>query len=190
MKIPTIKVWGMMAWTGVGTLLALGVATGLQYNALAADKGNAGSLSSRDYKFVCEAAEGGRMEVSLGQLAQQQGNVQSIRDFGQKMVTDHQKANQDLMQILNQKGVTLPDTMEKDTKRVNHYQSLAGNKFDSEYIKDMVSDHKDTLKLLQTEADKGEDPDVRNWAVKTLPTVQEHLSMAESTEAAVKAMKP
>ena len=175
---------------GVGTMIALGVASELQFQALAADKGNAGSLSARDYKFVCDVAEGGKMEVSLGQLAQQQGSVQPIRDFGQKMVTDHQKANQDLMQILSQKGVTLPDTMDKDTKKVNHYQGLAGNKFDSEYIKDMVSDHKDTLKLLQTEADKGEDPDVKNWATKTLPTVQEHLSLAESTEAAVKAMKP
>ncbi len=171
-------------------MITLGVVSGLQFKALAAEKGNAGSLSSRDYKFVCDAAEGGRMEVSLGQLAQQQGGAQSIRDFGQRMVTDHQKADQDLMQLLGQKGATLPDTMEKDAKRINHYQGLAGTKFDSDYIKDMVSDHKEDVKAFQTEADKGEDPDVRSWAAKTLPTVQEHPSLAQSTEAAIKAMKP
>jgi putative membrane protein len=179
-----------MASAGIAGLIVLGVVSGFQLKVLSAEKGTAGSLSSRDYKFVCDAAEGGTLEVSLGQLATQQAGAQSVRDFGQRMVTDHQKADQELMQIIGQKGATLPDTSEKDSKTLEHYRKLAGTTFDSDYIKMMVSDHKKDVKVFQTEADKGEDPDVRGWAAKTFPTLQEHLSLAESTEASVNAMKP
>ncbi len=178
----------IIASASAATLLSLGVLAAIQLHA--AEKGNKGSLSSRDYKFVCDAAQGGTMEVSLGQLAAQQGNSQSVRDFGQRMATDHQKADQELMQLIGQKGVTLPDTTEKDAKKVNHYKGMTGSSFDSSYMKDMVSDHKDDVKAFQTEVDKGDDPDIKSWAAKTLPTLQEHLTMAESVEATVNAAKP
>src|SRR5467141_3454686 len=69
---------------------------------------NRGQLSAKDYRFVREAARGGMEEVQKGQLAQQKGANQSIKDFGQRMVTEHSKANDELKQIVSQKGATLP----------------------------------------------------------------------------------
>ncbi len=119
MKITKRKLMGAVAVTALGGLIAF-----------AADKGNPGTLSSRDYKFVCDAAQGGMMEVSMGQLAQQQGSSQAVRDFGQRMTTDHQKADQELMDLIGHKGTSLPDTTADDAKALNHYRSLSGTTFD------------------------------------------------------------
>src|SRR3954465_12663368 len=89
------------------TMAALICAGGL-LSAQAADE-HRGQLSARDYKFVSDAAQGGNMEVTLGQLAVQKASEQSVREFGQRMVTDHTKANNELKQLISQKGATQPD---------------------------------------------------------------------------------
>ncbi len=152
----------------------------------AEDKDNRGQFTSADYKFVCAASEGGTMEVTLGQLAAEKGADQSVRDFGQHMVQDHQRLNQELTQLATQKGATLPESStKKDEKMTEHLKSLAGADFDKAYIKDMVRDHKKDIKEFQRVAEKADDADLKAWASKTLPTLQEHLRMAESADATV-----
>jgi len=156
----------------------------------AEDSTNRGQLSSRDYKFATEALKGGTQEVSLGQLAIQKASDPSVRDFGQRMVTDHQKANQALAQLLTQKGAVLPDTMAKKTEKMaEKLQGEAGTDFDKTYIKRMVKDHKEDVEDFQKEIEKGDDPDLKSWVTQTLPTVQEHLQVAESLEKGVTSQK-
>jgi len=155
---------------------------GLQ-QAWADDPGTAGQLSSRDYKFATAAVEGGRMEVSLGLMAVQKAYSSAVRDFGQLMVDDHQRAGAELAKILTQKGATVPDmNSKKDDKLTTHLQGLTGTAFDTAYIKAMVRDHKKDLKEFQTAADKSDDADLRAWAAKTAPMVQEHLRRAQAIE--------
>ena len=63
---------------------------------------------------------------------------------------------------------------------------LSGADFESQYMRDMVSDHKEDVKKFQNEADKGKDADLKKFASQTLPTLKEHLQLAESTADAVK----
>jgi putative membrane protein len=150
-----------------------------------------GQLSERDYKFVKEALKGGAMEVSLGQLAAQQGTNQSVRAFGERMVQDHQKANQELSQLASQKGATIPDTMDKKADEMAaKLRELSGTEFDKAYIKYMISDHKADIKEFQNEAAKADDADLKNWAAQTLPTLQEHLRMAENAKTEIDSGKP
>ena len=66
------------------------------------------ALSSDDRKFIMEAAHGGMMEVKLGQLAVDKATNADVKQFGQRMVDDHSKANSELMELASQKGITLP----------------------------------------------------------------------------------
>ena len=169
--------------------LALCCFAGLQ-NARADDTANRGQLTARDYKFVTEAVEGGNMEVTLGQLASTKAADQSVRDFGQRMVQDHQKANQELTQLASQKGATVPEaSAKKEDKLEEHLQGLSEAEFDKAYIKHMVGDHKKVIKEFQKAADKSDDADLKNWAAKTLPTLQEHLRLAENVEATISSAK-
>jgi putative membrane protein len=142
--------------------------------AMAADK-------SPDESFYKDAAEGGLAEVQLGQMAQDKGQSTAVKDFGRMMVQDHTAANEKLKSVAVGRGVELPASpgvsqMATKTK----LQVLTGDSFDKSYIKSMVEDHKDTIKLFQKEAQSGQDPNARAFAQATLPTLQTHLKKIQS----------
>jgi putative membrane protein len=68
-------------------------------------------------------------------------------------------------------------------------QKLSGAQFDRAYMDDMVADHKQDVAEFKKEASSGKDNEVKSFATKTLPTLEDHLKMAESTDAAVKGSK-
>ena len=125
--------------------------------------------------------------MKLGQLAADKAQNSEVKKFGQRMVTDHSKANDKLMQIAKQKNITLPSGMDSSSLRVfDKLSKLSGAKFDREYMKTMVSDHKKDVKEFEKEAKKAKDADLKNFAESTLPTLEEHLNLAKSAEAAAK----
>ena len=162
----------------VGMLLSLGVAA-------AADEGEA-KTSDPDKHFLMEAAQGGLAEVHLGQLAAQRATSAEVKQFGQRMVDDHGKANKELMQLADSEGVTLPKEMDSKAKETaDRLSKLSGAEFDRAYMKEMVEDHTKDVSAFQRQAEQGKDQDVKGWAAKTLPTLQEHLQMAKTTAAKV-----
>jgi putative membrane protein len=141
------------------------------------------TLSPADKNFVAKAAEGGMMEVQAGQIAAQQGEDQKVKDFGQKMVTDHTANNAKLSALAQTKGITLPAALDaKDQAMLTKMQGMSGEKFDKAYLKAQVNGHQKMLKLMQAEEKTGTDPDLKSFATATAPTVQEHLDMAKQTK--------
>jgi putative membrane protein len=146
-----------------------------------------GTLSSDDADFVQKAAKGGLAEVELGRLAQQKGASDVVKQFGQRMEQDHSKANQELQQLAFSKGVTLPQSLdEKDAAERDRLSKLSGREFDAAYMLDMVKDHMEDVSEFQREANKGQDLDVKAFASKMLPILQDHLRMAEQDEKIVR----
>jgi putative membrane protein len=138
-------------------------------------------LSSADQKFAMEAAMGGMMEVELGRVAAQQGMSDAVKQFGQRMVDDHSKANSELMQLASSKGITLPTELDAQHRaELTKMSQLSGAAFDSKYAKEMVKDHEKDVSLFQKQSMRGADADLKSFAASTLPTLQEHLSMARS----------
>jgi putative membrane protein len=149
---------------------------------------NRGQLSSSDYKFVVEATEGGQTEVALGQLAGTRASNPAVKQFGERMVQDHTKANQQLTALLTQKGATLPDqTTPPGQKEIDRLQKLTGPDFDKAYMAHMVKDHKKDVKEFQSKADDAKDPDLKSFAASTLPTLEDHLKMAQDIDTTIKA---
>jgi putative membrane protein len=134
------------------------------------------AVSSDDAKFATAAANGGMAEVALGKLAAQKSTNADIKDFANMMVTDHGKANDELMAIAKTKNITLPATVDADhQKKMDDLSKLSGKDFDKAYVDAMVDGHKKTLTLMQDEAKDGKDADLKGFAAKTAPTVQMHL---------------
>lgn len=138
------------------------------------------SSSSPDGKFAAAAAAGGMAEVKLGELAQQNGSSDTVKSFGQQMVTDHTKAGDDLKSVALQQGITLPMDMSKqDQDTYDRLSQLHGRQFDKEYAQDMVMDHEKDIADFQKEASSGKNASLRDFATRTLPTLKNHLRMAE-----------
>jgi putative membrane protein len=149
--------------------------------------GTSASLSDADKTFMTKAAEGGMMEVNLGTLAAAKATTTEVKDFGNRMVADHGKANDELKQLAANKGVTLPTQPGADEKKT--FDELAmkkGKDFDKAYITDMVKDHQKDIAEFEKESKDAQDPDLKAWVTKTLPTLQDHLKMANQAAAKVK----
>jgi len=137
-------------------------------------------MSAADSKFIKEAAVGGMEEVTLGQLAAQKATDPDVKNFGQKMVDDHSKANDQLKQLASQKGVTVASALPASKqKEVDQLSKLSGAAFDKKYVSMMVQDHKKDVAEFKKESTKAKDSDVKSFASTTLPTLQDHLKMIE-----------
>jgi putative membrane protein len=136
-----------------------------------------------DRKFMDKAAQGGMAEVQLGQLAEKNASSQAVKDFGQRMVTDHSQANQKLTNLASSDGVTLPTSLDaKDQALYNRLSGLSGATFDREYMRAMLKDHKMDIAEFQKEANGGRNDQVKSFASSTLPTLQQHLQLAQQVE--------
>lgn len=145
---------------------------------------------SADMKFAMAAAMGGTEEVEMGRLAAQKGASDEVRQFGQRMVDDHSKANQELMQIASSKSMTLPTALDpKHQADMQKLSALSGEAFDKAYVKMMVKDHKKDVGEFQKESTRGADADIKGFATRTLPTLQEHLQMIQRIDDKMKLRK-
>jgi putative membrane protein len=150
----------------------------------AADKGK---MASGDRKFVMEALKGGMAEVELGKLATEKASNDAVKQFGQRMVDDHGKAGDELKKLAQDKGIDTPAALDgKHQKLRDRLAKLSGHEFDRAYVDEMVKDHRKDVKEFQREAGKAKDPDVKSFASKTLPTLQDHLKQIESLQTQVK----
>ena len=141
----------------------------------------AAAADNPDASFYKNAAEGGMFEVDAGNLAQQKGNSQAVKDFGAMMVTDHSAANDKLKALAATKNITLPTSasigqMATKTK----LDVLSGDTFDKSYIKSQVKAHRETIALFKKEVASGQDADAKAFATATLPTLKAHLKKIDS----------
>jgi len=140
-----------------------------------------------DKKFLKDAAMGGLTEVELGKIAVQKASSDAVKQFGQKMIDDHSKANEHLKQVAKQESISVPEELDsKHRSRVDKLSKLSGADFDKAYMKDQLKDHQQDVREFQLEAQNGTDPNVKGFAVKTLPTLQAHLNMAKDISKEVK----
>jgi putative membrane protein len=137
-------------------------------------------------EFAVAAAEGGMMEVRLGQLAATNATSPKVKELGRMMVADHTRANDELKSLAAKKNITLPADLSNDKQKA--YEELAAKKgkdFDEAYAEFMVADHKEDIELFQHQADDGKDADLKAWAAGKVSVLKHHLQMAQTTKDAV-----
>jgi putative membrane protein len=148
---------------------------------------NTTPLNESDQAFVKKAAMGGMMEVQTGQLAQQNAMNQRVKDFGAMMVRDHGAANQELMTLARNRGLMLSDSLDKKMQdHITAMQKMTGKSFDQHYITMMRDDHNKDIAEFEKAASGANDPELKAWAAKTLPTLKVH---RDSVMAISKGMK-
>jgi len=169
------------------TLSLAGVASAQSNNSAQADRAapNPSAMTNApDAKFVEVASAAGLAEVALGKLGAEKGQSDDVKTFGQQMVDDHTKANDELKTIASGKSIPVSQLpMASDTKAAAMIGNKTGPEFDAAFKKKMVADHEKVVKLFTKESTSGKDPDLKAFASKTLPTLQHHLQEAKALPA-------
>jgi putative membrane protein len=159
-----------------------------QTNAAQADRAAptpSAQTNAPDAKFVEAASAAGLAEVSLGRLGGSQGQSAEVKAFGQEMLEDHTKANDELKTIASGKSIPVSTApMAADTKAAAMIGNKHGAEFDTAFKKKMVADHEKVVKLFTKESTDGKDPDLKAFATKMLPDLKDHLQMAQQLPAA------
>lgn len=149
--------------------------------------GTSTTVSAADGEWVVKAGMAGLAEVQMGNLALQKAQSADVKAFAQRMVTDHSKANEELSQIVTAKGLTLPAELDSEHKAgLDHLTGLSGAEFDKAYMDHMVGDHEKAKGLFQTGTNSAEDPDIKAYAAKNLPVIEEHFKLAQEVAGKVK----
>ena len=129
-----------------------------------------------DNDFAVKAANGGMLEMEVARLAREKSQNSAVKEFAAMIMSDHQKANDELKALAGRKNITLPARLgEDEQKHVDELAKLSGTEFDKKYVELMVDDHEKDVKLFKEAADDSDDADLKAFAAKTLPTLQKHL---------------
>jgi putative membrane protein len=136
-------------------------------------------------EFVEMAGTSGLAEVEMGEIGVQKATNGQVKAFAKRVVADHTKANQELVTASKGKGVQVPSSrsaMHKATVE-KFQQQDAGKNFDRDYMEQMIEDHKADVELFETAADDAQlDLDLRSYAKRTLPTLRDHLTQAQTIQ--------
>jgi putative membrane protein len=144
--------------------------------------GTVSNTTPEDKEFVSKAGMGGLAEVQMGNLAAQKAQSADVKAFGQRMVTDHSKANAELAQLATAKGLSLPTELAGEHQAAyEHLNSLSGADFDKMYMQHMVEDHEKDVSEFDKASTSANDADIKAFAGKTLPVLREHLTLAKTT---------
>ena len=124
------------------------------------------------------AAEGGMTEVELSKIAEKSANPE-VKRFAERMVRDHSAANAELTSIAAGLGIEMPKTLASEHQRIRHQlRSMHGKAFGQHYMRLMVDDHDNAVKLFRQEAGSAHNTELKQFAQKTLPTIEQHQKMA------------
>ena len=120
-------------------------------------------------------------EVELGKLAAQKASRDDVKQFAQKMVDDHTKAGEQLKQVAAKENIQVADALDsKHQSRIDKLSKLSGPAFDRAYMSAMLSDHQKDVSEFRRMSASAKDDGVRTFAAKTLPTLQQHLKLAQN----------
>ena len=136
--------------------------------------------NSADRTFMSTAAEANLAEINTAKMVGQKSADPAVKDFANRMVTDHTQSSQSLASLAEVSAIKLPTEpglMERNQK--NELQKLSGAKLDDAYLRDELQGHKEAIAAFENEIENGQNQEVKNYAVKTLPTLQDHIRIAE-----------
>jgi putative membrane protein len=145
------------------------------------------AVDEKDAKFATDVANAGMAEVALGKIAAEKATNPQVKDFANMMVTDHSKANEELMAIAKKKNITLPAAPDEEhQKKATDLSKKSGKEFDKDYVDAMVDGHKKAASLLEDGSKNCKDADLMAFATKTLPVVKTHLAKIEAIQKSMK----
>jgi putative membrane protein len=163
-------------------LLAAGLLAAALSFALPGIAQNGSDLSGADVKFLQKAAEDGLAEVQLAQLAEHKALRDEVRQFAQRMASDHAKANEQLKSIAAAHHVDVPAVLDRRHEReMTKLSQLVGGDFDRAYMSRMVTEHRKDVREFRKRANAKNPSDATRFAAATLPVLESHLEMARAT---------
>ena len=142
------------------------------------------SLAS-DSIFIQTASSVGLLQVKLGKLAVKKGSSPAVVEFGQRMVTDYSKANEELGTAAKQAAFPAPVLIRQHQQIFDRFSRMGRSSFDKAYMAEMVTQHSEEVRLFQQESEGGRVQSLKQLASNMLPDLQQRLAVATQTAGSI-----
>jgi putative membrane protein len=165
----------------VAAIIAAALPTTLRADAGTYERSGTTHVSHRDASFIRDAAEGNAAEISMAELALRKSQNPQVRDYAQQLLRDHRQSNRELQQIAEARGISWPVPIKKsDSREMQRAENMSGQDFDRMVMNHWVKDHRTDIKEFDKAARRAEDPQVKQFAITSLPVLRDHLNRAEA----------
>jgi putative membrane protein len=173
--------------------LLLGLSTLMLSAASAQGTARSPGLSDSDKAFAQQADQINMTEARLGEIAQMNAENPAVKAFGRLLTDDHNRLNHGLYglrHVVQREGVSLARRLDQQHREeVDHLSQLKGSAFDQAYVQAMVEGHQKAVSYFEHEGDRLQDPRLKNWALNTLPILQQHLALAKTIQGTLMAKR-
>lgn len=151
----------------------------------AAEENGEMKATAMEKSFIMKAANGGMTEVEAGKSAAQKGASDAVKDFGNQMVKDHSKANDQLKEVASKMGVSVPDKVDSmHEAKLAKMNKMSGAAFDKAYVMDMIKAHQKDIAEFETADKQVKNADLKKFIEETVPVMKEHLEMIQKFDQA------
>lgn len=146
-----------------------------------ASKAGENTLNSADRSFIALAAEANLAEIETAKTVQERSKDPAVKDFANRMITDHTQANQNLATLAKANGITLGnEPSANDRNQKDELQKLSSAKLGDAYLREELQDHKHAISEFESEIEHGHNQAITDYAEQTLPTLEDHIRIAEN----------
>jgi putative membrane protein len=165
----------LAAWFAVAAVQAQTPATDTAKPAAAS------TLVKSDQQLIQDLAQANMAEIESARMALGKSQNDEVRKFAQQMIDDHTRALEEVRQLAQSKGITLPSALERNDKRMaDKLSTQSGDAFDRAYLdKAGVAEHKKTHAMLHKAQPRIKDADLKALVARTMPLVDQHLSAVQ-----------
>lgn len=128
-------------------------------------------------EFVQKASQSNLFEIESSKLALERSKNTDVRAFAQKMIDDHSGAGAGLKTAAEAAGLSGSVATALDEKHQEILKDLSEEDaadFDDEYVDEQEDAHRKAVKLFKKYSDKGENANLKTFAMQTLPTLEAH----------------
>jgi putative membrane protein len=169
------------------SLVVCGAATAIADTTNQAVMPRPGQFGAQDYRLLVKAVHGDEMEFIFGGIGDEKTSDGSVKTFAHHILEDRQKTHEALAQLIKEKGATLPGAGSvADGRLLAQLNGLGGAAFDRTYMDTMVQEYQSAIQDLEYISANTNDSDLKHWVTQTLPIWQEHLRLAQNTDATVR----
>jgi putative membrane protein len=165
------------------------VTAGVSFGVFLASSGSAIEQEPADARFIREAAQSSIFEIQTGELAQLRSSNDQVKEYGNRMTSDYGTLQDQLKSIAAKYNFVLPDDMGAKNRsimdlvtEISGPVALSQPAFDQVYIGEMIAAHRTDISAFRTESADGSNPDLRNWAARAIPVMEEHLRLTRAAE--------
>ncbi|WP_414474378.1 DUF4142 domain-containing protein [Microvirga sp. M2] len=162
--------------------LARALRAGLAFAAVAAGSAHAETvLNGTDRDFIRWDSQIERAQQNMGEIAQRRGGSSSLREFGRRVQQDHAAAYFRLREIAGSLGEKRDEALDAIHLQVEQrFEAMPAGRFDVQFARHEVKDHRNFLEHFRAEVAGGTDRNLRDYASRQIPVLEEHLKEAEA----------